>query len=71
MSEKDLRMLEPGVWEGTYRVPSDGRSEARLTLAAFDVAGNRGTRIVRVEIAPDPSAAPTGAARPSAAAETR
>ena len=55
-----LRMLEPGVWEGTYRVPSDGRSEARFTLAAFDVAGNRGTRIVRVEIAPDPSATAPG-----------
>ena len=45
-----MRLVEPGLWEGSYVVPSDARGEARLRLVAFDVAGNRGTRIVRVAI---------------------
>lgn len=45
-----MTLVEPGVWEGTWAVPADASGEATLALTAFDVAGNRGTRAVRVEI---------------------
>lgn len=44
-----LRMVEPGHWEGELAVPEDGPVELRVT--AYDVAGNRGTRTHRFEVA--------------------
>jgi Ca-activated chloride channel family protein len=45
-----MELVRPGVWRGTWHVPEDAPAEAELRLVAFDVAGNRSARVVRVEI---------------------
>lgn len=39
----ELRMVAPGHWEGELEVPASERVDLRVT--AYDVAGNRGTRL--------------------------
>ncbi|MBO6937361.1 MAG: VWA domain-containing protein [Deltaproteobacteria bacterium] len=45
-----LRMVEPGHWEGELAVADDADS-VELRVTAYDVAGNRGTRTHRFEVA--------------------
>lgn len=52
-----LRMIEPGLWEGELPVTDDADHVA-LRVTAYDVAGNGGTRTHRLPVAPAPEARP-------------
>lgn len=45
-----LTLVDPGHWEGTVQIPEDAQGALSLELTAYDVAGNRGSRIVQIEI---------------------
>lgn len=45
----ELRLVEPGHWEGELELPEDADS-VELRVTAYDVAGNRGTRAHRFAV---------------------